>query len=124
MKEQKKSSALSRRNFLRHAGVAATAFTIVPRFVLGGNGFVAPSDTLYIAGIGVGGKGESDLTSFAESANARIVFLCDVDDRQAAKSRKNFPKATYYKDFRSEEHTSELQSRENLVCRLLLEKKK
>src|SRR5690606_40967149 len=29
------------------------------------------------------------------------------------------PKAT-----RSEEHTSELQSRENLVCRLLLEKKK
>src|SRR5207302_6649835 len=31
-----------------------------------------------------------------------------------------------YQDFeeRSEEHTSELQSRENLVCRLLLEKKK
>src|SRR5690606_20389293 len=28
-----------------------------------------------------------------------------------------------YKDQRSEEHTSELQSRENLVCRLLLEKK-
>src|SRR5690606_40753494 len=28
------------------------------------------------------------------------------------------------KDVRSEEHTSELQSRENLVCRLLLEKKK
>src|SRR5436309_8276848 len=29
-----------------------------------------------------------------------------------------------YADIRSEEHTSELQSRENLVCRLLLEKKK
>src|SRR5690606_41591804 len=28
------------------------------------------------------------------------------------------------KEYRSEEHTSELQSRENLVCRLLLEKKK
>src|SRR5690606_42043890 len=28
------------------------------------------------------------------------------------------------KQARSEEHTSELQSRENLVCRLLLEKKK
>src|SRR5690554_7638522 len=27
-------------------------------------------------------------------------------------------------DFRSEEHTSELQSRPHLVCRLLLEKKK
>src|SRR5690606_41098493 len=31
---------------------------------------------------------------------------------------------TGYIQFRSEEHTSELQSRENLVCRLLLEKKK
>src|SRR5690606_41623913 len=30
----------------------------------------------------------------------------------------------YKTGFRSEEHTSELQSRENLVCRLLLEKKK
>src|SRR5690606_40864671 len=31
--------------------------------------------------------------------------------------------ASIFKTFRSEEHTSELQSRENLVCRLLLEKK-
>src|SRR5690606_40800723 len=30
----------------------------------------------------------------------------------------------FVKSVRSEEHTSELQSRENLVCRLLLEKKK
>src|SRR5690606_41373914 len=30
----------------------------------------------------------------------------------------------YWSNRRSEEHTSELQSRENLVCRLLLEKKK
>src|SRR5690606_40990784 len=30
----------------------------------------------------------------------------------------------FKRDGRSEEHTSELQSRENLVCRLLLEKKK
>src|SRR5690606_40613976 len=28
-----------------------------------------------------------------------------------------------HREWRSEEHTSELQSRENLVCRLLLEKK-
>src|SRR5690606_7374135 len=32
--------------------------------------------------------------------------------------------AGLYAQYRSEEHTSELQSRENLVCRLLLEKKK
>src|SRR5690625_6773904 len=34
------------------------------------------------------------------------------------------PHAPSYKDQRSEEHTSELQSRGHLVCRLLLEKKK
>src|SRR5690606_39610469 len=33
-------------------------------------------------------------------------------------------KIFYMEASRSEEHTSELQSRENLVCRLLLEKKK
>src|SRR5207302_6439743 len=38
----------------------------------------------------------------------------------------DFPRALVYQRAfeRSEEHTSELQSRENLVCRLLLEKKK
>src|SRR5690606_41058271 len=38
--------------------------------------------------------------------------------RWRRRRRRNHPPA------RSEEHTSELQSRENLVCRLLLEKKK
>src|SRR5690606_41649997 len=39
--------------------------------------------------------------------------------RTALRPRRRVPVGT-----RSEEHTSELQSRENLVCRLLLEKKK
>ncbi len=90
----------NRRKFIKNATTAAAAFTIVPRFVLGGNGHLPPSDTLYIGGIGVGGKGTSDLTSIAESPNAKIVYLCDVDDRMAVKSKKNFPKAKYYKDFR------------------------
>lgn len=94
------SSQQSRRAFLKNAAVAATAFTIVPRLVLGGKGFIAPSDTVYIAGIGVGGKGTSDLTGFAKNSNARIAFLCDVDDRMAVDSKKNFPEAKYYKDFR------------------------
>jgi predicted dehydrogenase len=90
----------SRRNFIRNTALSAAAFSIVPRFVLGGKGHIAPSDTLYIAGIGVGGKGESDLTSIAKSPHAKISFLCDVDDRMAKKSIKNFPKAVYFKDFR------------------------
>jgi predicted dehydrogenase len=99
---------MDRRSFIKSAG-AATAFTIVPRYVLGGPGYVAPSDTVYIAGIGAGGKGTSDLTSCAESQHAKIAVLCDVDDKMAARSRKNFPDAKYYKDFREmfeKEHTN------------------
>src|SRR6266700_7705348 len=39
-------------------------------------------------------------------------------------AQEAFEAALARPDGRSEEHTSELQSRENLVCRLLLEKKK
>ncbi len=89
----------SRRKFIRNASLAAGSFFIVPRHVLG-RGFVAPSDTLTIAGIGAGGKGNSDLREFSKSPKVNIGFLCDVDDRQAADSVKRFPKAKYYKDWR------------------------
>src|SRR5690606_21279904 len=90
----------SRRSFIKAAGVASAGFVIVPRHVLGGKGFLAPSDRLLVAGIGVGGKGRSDLAKFYESGKADIAFLCDVDDRQAKDSVEKFPKAKYYKDWR------------------------
>lgn len=99
MSKQKKNKNYQRRQFLRDASMGLAAFTIVPRNVIG-KGFIAPSDQLNIAGIGAGGKGESDLAEFAKSPKARVVALVDVDDRQAVKSRERFPKAKYYKDFR------------------------
>ncbi len=90
----------SRREFIKNSAIAAAGISIVPRHVLGGSGFIAPSDKLLVAGIGAGGKGESDIKSFADSGKAEIAFLCDVDDRRAANSRKRFPKAKYYKDYR------------------------
>src|SRR5690606_39740743 len=45
-------------------------------------------------------------------------------DRASHVSRTEVELRTVALEERSEEHTSELQSRENLVCRLLLEKKK
>jgi predicted dehydrogenase len=96
---KKKPDQNSRRKFIKNVSVAATGFFIIPRHVLG-RGFIAPSDKLNIAGIGAGGKGEGDLSEFSKSPAANIVVLCDVDDRSAANSRKRFPKAKYYKDFR------------------------
>ncbi|HZH37418.1 MAG TPA: Gfo/Idh/MocA family oxidoreductase [Flavisolibacter sp.] len=95
-----KPSSESRRGFLKNTAITAAGFFIVPRYVLGGKGYTAPSDRLQVAGIGAGGKGESDIMSFYKSGKADIAFLCDVDDRRAANSVKAFPKAKYYKDYR------------------------
>src|SRR5690606_40649353 len=50
--------------------------------------------------------------------------LPDLDVARDGQRRWAEVKTKKRADYRSEEHTSELQSRENLVCRLLLEKKK
>lgn len=89
----------SRRDFLKKAGLAAGSFYIVPRHVLG-KGFTAPSDKLNIMGIGAGGKGQSDIMNSFNKGKENIVALVDVDDRRAVQSRKDFPKANYYRDFR------------------------
>ena len=96
---KKKNDHCSRRKFIKNVSVAASGFFIIPRHVLG-RGFVAPSDKLNIAGIGAGGKGESDLAEFSKSPAVNIISLCDVDDRSSVKSRSRFPKASYYKDYR------------------------
>ncbi|CAH0244890.1 Inositol 2-dehydrogenase/D-chiro-inositol 3-dehydrogenase [Pedobacter sp. Bi27] len=98
--EQENKNTSNRRDFIKTTAIAAAAFMIVPRHVLGGPGYLAPSDRLLVAGIGVGGKGQSDLSMFYKSGKADIAFLCDVDDRRAANSVKAFPKAKYYKDWR------------------------
>ena len=97
---KKKKTVDSRREFLKSASLASAGFMIVPRHVLGGKGFLAPSDKLVVAGIGAGGKGKSDLKYFYDSGKADIGYLCDVDDRMAKDSIAAYPKAKYYKDWR------------------------
>src|SRR5690606_39439583 len=64
------------------------------------------------------------------SARNNIKFLtlsCQRLEDAASKCTKRASSLQHQHIFdnsRSEEHTSELQSRENLVCRLLLDKKK
>ena len=100
----KKQNPNSRRDFLKKAAAASTLF-IVPRHVLGGVGYVAPSDQINLAAVGIGGKGTSDLRNAARPKNVRVVGLCDVDTKgtvvkDVLRSQKDFPKATFYADFR------------------------
>ena len=73
-------------------------FMVVPRHVIAGSGQTPPSEQINVAGIGVGGQGEWDLTEVAKGAN--LVALCDVDSRRAANTFKKFPDARRYRDYR------------------------
>jgi myo-inositol 2-dehydrogenase/D-chiro-inositol 1-dehydrogenase len=66
-----------RRAFIKKAAIGVAAFSIIPRYVLGGNGFIAPSDRLTKAVIGVGGMGRGH---FAYDGT-QVVAICDVDKR-------------------------------------------
>jgi hypothetical protein len=61
-------------------------------------GYKSPNEKLNIASIGAGGKAASDIDGCAKTEN--IVALCDVDDKNAAKTYEKFEKAPRYRDFR------------------------
>ncbi|MEW5981471.1 MAG: Gfo/Idh/MocA family oxidoreductase [Acidobacteriota bacterium] len=65
----------SRRRFLAQTAAATAGFMIVPRHVLGGQGFTAPSDQLTKAIIGVGGMGRAHI----RYEGTRLLAVCDVD---------------------------------------------
>ena len=71
-----KASDLTRREFVRVGAAAGFAATILPRHVLGGPGYQAPSDTLNVAAIGAGGMGTENMRNLTSE---NIVALCDVD---------------------------------------------
>ena len=88
----------SRRDFIKTTTAVAAGFMIVPRFVLGGKGFIAPSDRVNVAGIGVGGMGFNNMKNLGDFAT--VTALCDVDFGYASKAFQAFPKATQFRDFR------------------------
>jgi hypothetical protein len=90
MKKTNQKKGLSRRTFLQKGAMTAAGLYIVPRHVLGGRGFVAPSDKLYIAAVGCGGEAANDIHTHMRNPkkNAVMAYLCDVDDRQGGPRRK------------------------------------
>jgi predicted dehydrogenase len=69
---------MNRRRFLGRAASAA-AITIVPRHVLGGPGFVAPSEKVTIACVGVGAQGTRVMMELLSRSDVKIVSVCDVN---------------------------------------------
>ncbi len=109
-------SDYTRRDFVGNSAKLAMGAMILPRWVLGGPGYVPPSARLNIACVGIGGMGMSNM---AEVLSENIVAVCDVDTayvekslegrlrpRQGEPTQKNvqlgeaYTKAAKYSDFR------------------------
>ncbi len=69
---------ISRRDFVR--GVCGlSAFAIVPRYVLGGDANVPPSEKINLACIGVGDQGMKVMAGYLNMPEVQIVAVCDVN---------------------------------------------
>ena len=70
------ASNINRRKFVGSA-VAAGVLTVVPRHVLGGAAFVAPSDKITLAHVGMGTQGFRELRGLLADPQIQIVAVCD-----------------------------------------------
>lgn len=91
-----KKDKLTRRKFVATSGGVALGAMIVPRHVLGGVGYIPPSDTVNFALIGCGGQGKSDSGELVANGQ-NLVAMADVDfgyvDREIARvSRPREPR--------------------------------
>ena len=73
---------MQRRNFLSQTTMAAAAITIVPRSVLGGKGYIAPSDRINLGYIGVGRQSLGLLESINGCKETIVIAACDVDSKK------------------------------------------
>src|ERR1035437_6440068 len=97
-------SSLSRREML---AAGSAAFMIVPRHVLGGAGYIAPSDKVTIATIGLGRQGMAITMELLAQPDVQVVAVCDCNrfSKNYIESGENALLKAERK--RSEEHTSE-----------------
>lgn len=73
----KKNKNYNRREFVKTAAAASVAFTIIPRNVLGGPGFIAPSDKINLAYIGCGTQGLREMCELIPNPEIQITSVCD-----------------------------------------------
>ena len=92
---------MHRRKFLKTTVTATALFHIVPRHVLGGPNFVAPSDKINLAIVGAGGRGRQVLKLMLQEKDVQAVAVADP---AKSFSLQNF----YYKDVGGREPTRDL----------------
>ncbi|MGB9602592.1 MAG: gfo/Idh/MocA family oxidoreductase, partial [Limisphaerales bacterium] len=91
----KRNNRIARRDFLKQTIAAGIgSIMIVPRNVIGGEGYVPPSETLGGALIGCGGRGPGTFGEMQKGLNVVQLARCDVRWKGKADNK------TTYTDFR------------------------
>ncbi|HET6723688.1 MAG TPA: Gfo/Idh/MocA family oxidoreductase [Chitinophagaceae bacterium] len=72
-----KNSSINRRKFIELTAVSTVGFTIIPRAVLGGKNYIAPSDKITLAYIGIGTQGIRELLPMLAVPQIQVVAVCD-----------------------------------------------
>lgn len=92
-----KKQESNRRDFVKKSLAIAAGISIIPRHVMGGTNFLAPSDQLTKAVIGVGGMGQGHLAY----EGTKLVAICDADGNHLAKTLDKVGNSVKgYRDFR------------------------
>lgn len=91
------NKGLHRRDFVKKTLAVTAGISIIPRHVMGGTNFLAPSDQLTKAVIGVGGMGQGHLTY----EGTKLLAICDADGHHLANTLKKVGNDVKgYRDFR------------------------
>ena len=89
----------SRRKFLKKSALATVALTIIPRHVLGGKGYIPPSDKINIGFIGTGRQANGYFENFAKLPEAQIIAACDINSKKLAHFKSEVD--AFYSDAKS-----------------------
>ncbi|MEM6845902.1 MAG: Gfo/Idh/MocA family oxidoreductase [Bacteroidota bacterium] len=97
MNHGKAPSSYARRKFIGTSLAALAGVSIVPRRVLGGTGYTAPSDQITIGYIGTGKQAQGTLfRKFIEIPEVQIIAACDADSQKLDKFKQQV--SAYYQE--------------------------
>jgi predicted dehydrogenase len=91
MKTRAQDKGLSRRDFLKRTVATACLGTVpwfVPARALGRDGFVAPSERINLGGIGLGPRGQYDLSVMLPEKDVQFLAICDVQRSRREKVKQ------------------------------------
>ena len=91
MRSHTPPKGLKRRDFLRGTSLAAAALSIpwiIPARALGRDGAVAASERIVFAGIGLGPRGQYDLSVMLPEKDVQFVAICDVQKTRREKVKQ------------------------------------